>query len=152
MATSPAVARQAVEAARQANGTDPQHPSVWQPWEQVGVDAGLRYRTEITGALAQLDAAQKAAARILDQAYASSAAIAGPLRDTGWTAWRKYMSAADDASSAIMTPALAAYDEAIARAKHAYDAALADASKSYKALLSSAQAGKNSAGEMPPHV
>lgn len=152
MATSPGVARRAVEAARQAGATEHPHAATWQPWEPVGTDASIRFRTEIAAALAHLDGAQKNAGQILDQAYASAAGIAGPLREAAWASWRKYMAAADDATSVIMTPALEAYDQAIANAKAAYDRALNDAQDNYRAMLQSARAGKDAAGGIAAKV
>lgn len=146
MATSPTVARQAVEVTRSTAAKSPPTSHAWTPWEVINTDASTRFKTEIAAALSKLQAAQLGAGQLLDAAYAQAAGAANPLREAAWTAWNTYMAAATSAEDAIVGPAVTAYDKAITDATTAYNAAMADAQNTYKAMLSSAQAAKAAAG------
>ena len=152
MPTSHTVARNAVLAARATGATSPPHPAVWQPWEKLGVDAGVRFRTEIAAALAALEHDQTEAGKILDVAYSAAAGAAHPLRQAAYTAFHKYMTAADESTAAVMTPAIEAYDQVIAHAHDDYARALADATQTYKVLLRDAQAAKSQAATIAATV
>lgn len=148
MATSPAVARNAVLAQRQAAATDPPHPAVWQPWEATGADAAGRLKIEMSSALSALDARMTEAGRVLDLAYATAAGPAAQMRAAAYAAFDKYMNLADELYKAIMDPAVTRYDQLVSEATSAYQTALADATKTYKAALASATAAKTEAASI----
>lgn len=92
-----------------ANATAP----VWQPWVQTQSQALSVLKTQITAALADFNAAQSAAQRVLDGAAAIAAEQARQLEAAAWVAYHKYMDQAAEINNAVMDPALAAYTAAM---------------------------------------
>lgn len=138
----PVTRRQHVIATRTTSTGPAPHPSVYQPWAQLLTQGDIRLKKEITDALRKLEAETAEADQLLDRAYSMAAEAAGALEAAAWAAWGKWMAAADDTRSGIVTPAVARYDEAVAGATARYNAALADARKTYDTIVADADKAK----------
>lgn len=130
--------RQAVQAVRTGTTVPAPHPAVYAPWTDLLKMADARYKTEITAAIRELEAAAAQAGQILDTQYATATEAAVALESAAWAQWRKLMAAADDTRRAILTAATAAYDQAIDYANARYADALTDAERTYKLILDDA--------------
>lgn len=122
-----AAAATAATAARETAATSEPNSAAWQPWLSLITVANRRYKVEVQGATAQLNTDLTAAGRLLDQAVAAANAAAAPLEAAAWAAWSKYMTEASTARASILTPALAAYDNAVAAAGSTFDQLMSDA-------------------------
>lgn len=142
---SPTVKRGQVVATRSGSTAAAPHESVYAPWEKLLSQADARLKTEITAALRELEGETAEAGQILDRAYSMAAESAGALEHAAWAAYEKYMAAADDTRSAILTPATAHYDSLIAAATARYNKALDDARRTYNSIVNDVNKAKSDA-------
>lgn len=133
--THPVVLKEVVTTTMATTVAANPHPSVFQPWTQLAAQAEAEFKGVMAAALRVYQAEFTAAGKILETAQAMSAEQAGTLQAAAWAAWNRYMEQADATAAAIMGPALAGYDRAIAAASDAYQKALTDAEKTYKAVM-----------------
>lgn len=136
--TAPA-ARQTTVANRSGVTVPAPHPSVYEPWTALLAKADARFKTEITAAVRDLEAATSVAGRLLDTSAATAAEAAASLEAAAWAAFGKYMAAADATRNEILDRARAAYAEQIELAAGQYDRSLASAEQVYKTIVDDAR-------------
>jgi hypothetical protein len=138
----------AVNSVKQAAQQPPAHPAQWQPWAPLAAQAEARFKAEIGQALSELSRRTGDAGRILDTAQAMAAESGGQLRAAAWSAFSRNMDAAAVTESAILAPAVAAYDTQVTAAVADYTAAITDAENTYKALMAGVAQAKNDGAAM----